>query len=526
MSRQSLRTALAPFVIVLSLPTAVRAQDECGGAAVLTLQAPCVPISVDATGATQSQPAILCNGHTSPQANDLWFTFEANGTATTVQVDSPGSFDAVVEVFSGACGSLTSIGCTDEAYPPSNGTLETITLPTVPGSDYYVRVYAYWLPAPSEFMFSVCAFDGAPPPANDLCTNVTASELEVGTPLVFTGNNTDALDSEGLGAPSVWEAFTIGTCANVTIDLCGTAPAFTNVFDALYLDCSLTDTVPASSVDAEACGDDNHTLTYQNLAPGTYYYAVRSDAGSIGAYTLTVEAAACTVHCTAEAGECDEYIARVICSGLDHSTDCSAGGYADHTDQVVTVAVDSNVEIAVHNGPSFYNDDQVFVWADWDRNLSFLDAGEVTVLTSADDGATFTGTIVVPADAELGLTRMRIRMLYEGAAFPCDSSQYGEVEDYTLNVQFGVGIGEPMAADWSVFPNPGDGDLTLRYAAPDALVDVDVLDVSGRIVRVQRRYMTRGEHVALPFAGVLAPGTYVLRLTSALGRSEQRIVVR
>jgi hypothetical protein len=158
--------------------------------------------------------------------------------------------------------------------------------------------------------------------------------------------------------------------------------------------------------------------------------------------------------------------------------------------------------------------------------VSFLDAGEVTVLTSADDGATFTGTIVVPADAELGLTRMRIRMLYAGAAFPCDSSQYGEVEDYTLNVQFGVGIDTPTAADWSVFPNPGDGNLTLRYAASDALVEVDLLDVSGRIVHTQQQHMTHGEQVPLPFAGVLAPGTYVLRLTSALGRSEQRIVVR
>lgn len=526
MSRPLFLRSCVLFVIALSASAALRAQDACGGATELIPGATCTLVNADATGATQSLAPVLCNGHTSPQANDLWFTFSAVGTATTIQVDSPGSFDAVVEAFSGDCDALTSIGCADEAYPPNNGTVETLTLPTVPGTVYFVRVYPYWLPAPTEFAFGICALDGLPPPANDLCSAITAQDLAVGASLVFTGDNTDALDSEGLGAPSVWEAFTLADCANVTLDLCGTTPAFANVFDALYRDCSLTAPIPASTMDAQACGDGNATLRYQNLAAGTYYYAVRSDAGSIGAYTLTATAAACSAYCTAEAGTCDEYIARVICNGVDLSTDCTPGGYADHTGETIMLAIGSDEEITVHNGPSFYNDDQVVVWVDWDHDLSFMGANETTVLSSADDGATFTGTIQVPAAAEVGTTRMRIRMLYAGEAYACDSSRFGEVEDYTANVQFGVGIDDRATNEWNVFPNPTNGDFTIAYGAADANVTIDVLDLTGRLVHTARKHVVNGERVAVQLAGRLAEGSYVVRLSSDAGRTEQRIVVR
>ncbi|MFN6114569.1 MAG: hypothetical protein ACK46C_01680, partial [Flavobacteriales bacterium] len=84
------------------------ANDGCAGAITLNVGASCAPQSLTSTGATESQAAILCNGFTSPEANDVWFTFTANGPVTTVEVSGVDDYDAVMEAFTGTCGTLQS----------------------------------------------------------------------------------------------------------------------------------------------------------------------------------------------------------------------------------------------------------------------------------------------------------------------------------------------------------------------------------------------------------------------------------
>ena len=49
----------------------------------------------------------------------------------------------------------------------------------------------------------------------------------------------------------------------------------------------------------------------------------------------------------------------------------------------------------------------------------------------------YTGTITVPATAELGLTYLRIRMCYSCTPMPCGITTYGELEDYMIEVTDG-----------------------------------------------------------------------------------------
>ncbi|HRH36851.1 MAG TPA: GEVED domain-containing protein, partial [Flavobacteriales bacterium] len=91
------------------------ANDFCANAQSITPGAACVGTFGDATGATQSLAASTCSGSLSTTANDVWFTFVATGTSTTVAVagggDATTGYDAVLEVFSGNCGALSSLGC-------------------------------------------------------------------------------------------------------------------------------------------------------------------------------------------------------------------------------------------------------------------------------------------------------------------------------------------------------------------------------------------------------------------------------
>ena len=74
------------------------------------------------------------------------------------------------------------------------------------------------------------------------------------------------------------------------------------------------------------------------------------------------------------------------------------------------------------------------VFIDWNQDCDFNDTGETYVLSSSDNGWTFTGIISVPILAVEGKTRMRVRMTFNSTPSPCDFSLYGEIEDYSVNV--------------------------------------------------------------------------------------------
>ena len=110
------------------------------------------------------------------------------------------------------------------------------------------------------------------------------------------------------------------------------------------------------------------------------------------------------------------------------------------------------------------SDDQVLIWVDWNQDGDFSDANEL-VYTSAQGGGPFTGNITVPANATFGATRMRIRLHEAGFGpntTPCGTSDYGEVEDYAVNVQTTTAIKEAKTDMMiSVYPNPVGDQLTI-----------------------------------------------------------------
>ncbi|MBL7953187.1 MAG: T9SS type A sorting domain-containing protein [Flavobacteriales bacterium] len=509
------------------------ANDECETATAITVTADCAgsQATYDATDATESQASILCNGYTSPEARDLWFSFVATGAVTNIRVEGTASFDPVLEGFSGSCGNLTSMGCADATFPQAGeNTVETLTMATASGTTYFVRVYSYWSPEPTDFTFTLCAYAPMAAP-NDLCTSVTPVAIANGGSTTFTGDNTGALDSEGLGLPQVWHAFTISDCMDVTIDLCGTAPAYLNWAEVVFNTCPVSaDGVVASMVDQSTCSDGNTTLLFNSLPAGTYYYPViRDEAAETladGPYTVHVSAAIPTTYCDAALTECDETIGRVAVGTIDNTSDCEAGSVVDYTDQVVDITQATVLPITVENGGTPYAENTVTVWVDWNQDNTFCQGNEAHVLTSADEGVTFTGSIMAPPDALPGTTRMRVRMSYGTGPVACGTLQYGEIEDYTVNVLLGNSIAENSKLSWTVFPNPNTGDMTVRFGGNDSKVAIELFDVAGRSVHQEQRQLFNGQQANLGLAGTLAAGTYTLRLTSSEGRSEQRVVVQ
>lgn len=135
-------------------------------------------------------------------------------------------------------------------------------------------------------------------------------------------------------------------------------------------------------------------------------------------------------YCDATNG-CDEFIARVQLENIDNSTACS--GYADYTDQSVTVMPGHEYTITVTNGSVEWFADQCGIWIDWNQDEVFGDDESLAVIGSPGVGP-YSATITPPVNAVAGATRMRVRIVYGETPVPCGNSDYGETEDYTINV--------------------------------------------------------------------------------------------
>lgn len=134
-------------------------------------------------------------------------------------------------------------------------------------------------------------------------------------------------------------------------------------------------------------------------------------------------------YCAAEGGGNAEHI-----NGVEIGSIMNLSGVSDYTD-FTGISTNLNAvethEIRVYIG-NFYLQDQVGVWIDWDQNEVFDDG--LFELSRVPEDTVFTGTIQAPEGTVVGTTRMRVRLRYTGDLLPCGSTNWGEVEDYTVNV--------------------------------------------------------------------------------------------
>ncbi len=88
---------------------------------------------------------------------------------------------------------------------------------------------------------------------------------------------------------------------------------------------------------------------------------------------------------------------------------------------------------------TFYTGDKMGCWIDWDQDGSFDSETEkiplvTTEPTAANGYALSRGSVIVPNIALSGITRMRV-VLSNGELSPCGSFEYGEVEDYVIDIK-------------------------------------------------------------------------------------------
>lgn len=151
-----------------------------------------------------------------------------------------------------------------------------------------------------------------------------------------------------------------------------------------------------------------------------------------------------------------EWIQRVQIANINNNSG-SNGGYADFTAQTLQVTAGNSYSFTLTPGfssglfgtntaPEYWK-----VWIDYNHDGDFTDAGELAYDAGGTSTAARSGTITIPANTAATTTRMRVSMKYNGAQSSCENFSYGEVEDYTVNIQ--PNVPQPCNAPTGVTAN-------------------------------------------------------------------------
>ena len=145
----------------------------------------------------------------------------------------------------------------------------------------------------------------------------------------------------------------------------------------------------------------------------------------------------------------------------------SAGdGYSDFTDLSTALEQGSTNDLTVTTG---YGNQYVRVWIDFNDDFVFsLDELVVDNYVISVGGAAGTWTetmqLVVPDDGTLGEHIMRAKTNWN-APVPddaCEETQYGETEDYMVNIVESLGFSNIQIDNISVYPNPVSNLLNIN----------------------------------------------------------------
>jgi choice-of-anchor B domain-containing protein len=148
----------------------------------------------------------------------------------------------------------------------------------------------------------------------------------------------------------------------------------------------------------------------------------------------------------------DEYISNVSIGTINNTTSASTGGYGDYTSISTDLGkgIVQNISITPLWANNKYNE-AYSVWIDYNKDGDFADLGEQVWTKAPSQTTPVNGSFTIPATTAEGTTRMRVSMKYNAIPTPCESFQYGEVEDYTINITTGSGI-QRCVSSISSFP--------------------------------------------------------------------------
>jgi|GEM_PF-3343362 len=276
------------FDICIGTPPPPPINDDCANAVSLTVNldqlcgsvtSGTIASATDSGTDTPPEDNTICGG---TEDDDVWYSFVATGTTHSIDlINITGSTtDLYHSVWSGTCGALTNLNCSD----PNNSIVSGLTI----GDTYYLRVYSWTATAGQTSVFDVCI--GTPPaaPANDFCANAIAiatnpdqlcGSVTSGTIASATDSGTDTPPEDnticgGTEDDDVWFTF-VATATTHTVDLLNITGSTTDLYHSVW-------SGACGALTNLNCSDPNNSVVGGLTIGDTYYVRVYSWTATVG----------------------------------------------------------------------------------------------------------------------------------------------------------------------------------------------------------------------------------------------------
>ncbi|MBD2766831.1 fibronectin type III domain-containing protein [Hymenobacter sp. BT664] len=503
------------------------ANDECAGATLLTATATCTPITTTNRSATASTgvpaPSSTAMGGCfpagSPVSNDVWYRIvvPASGglAVTTSAVTGSVLTDTGMTLYTGTCGTLTEVACSDD--PSSTNPFASIrALGLTPGATVYARVWSKGTTLTGPF--SICAVTI---PTNDAAVRAiyTLGRVPIGVAQVVQAVVTNV----GIQA-----------LTNVPVTLAVTgATTFTNTQTVASLASGASATVSFASYTPTTVGTNTLTVSLPTDDVGTNNAQTYAQIITTNTFSY-VNNSAPTSRVGFPAGTTGAFVARFNTPVARSLTGITAGlgGNSTVGRTVYGVVVNSS------GGVLARTPDYVVTAADIDRRKTFALATPLPIAA----GDFYVGLVQMPAPAG-GAAYFPLSTVPEdptrpGTFFeisPFSPTTGGTLADLASN-SFGAFILEAeaniilatnsaaLSAAVSVYPNPSPGRVTLevREAKAQGPLQVQVTNLLGQVVHTAA--VRDNAQNKLDLSG-LAEGVYVLRVQTGSQYTIRQLVL-
>lgn len=254
------------------------ASDACGytpGNA-YTVDASCVPraFAKPADFTATFDPGTCGSG----PFDDAYGWFTGTGVDITLNYAPNSTEDPIVHILTGNCGSLTTVTCANDL---GTGGSETITMPTVNGQTYLIRIQA----AGSDNAMAdgqICIYPTPPPPPNDEPCTATFLSTTTNCTNVVTSSNTSATPTAGIPDPGcyygaqadIWYTTLVPSTGSIMIDTyvpSGTGPGDSGM--AIYSSEACDEPMTLITCnDDQTSTDHMPAIQWSGLTPGDTVY--------------------------------------------------------------------------------------------------------------------------------------------------------------------------------------------------------------------------------------------------------------
>ena len=367
-------------------------------------------VTIPNTAGTQNRIMIKGTNHIFFDVSNTNFTITAGSTADTTAPSTPTlSASGTTQTSTNLAWTAATDNVGVTGYDVYRG---TTLLTTVTGTTYT----ASGLTASTAYTFTVRAKDAA--------GNVSASSNTVNvTTLAATTTDTTAPSASTLSASGTTQTSTnlSWTAATDNVGVTGY-----NVYQGTTLVTTVTGTT--------------YTVTGLTAAT-TYSFSVKAKdaAGNLSATSNTVNvttlAATSVTYCTSQGNNtADERIGRVQFGTINNASTGTAG-YEDFTNLSTNLSKGTSYTITIT--PTWTGtvySEGYGVWIDYNGDKDFDDAGELVWSNAASTTTPVSGSFNIPTSAITGATRLRVVMRYNTIPSSCGAFDYGQVEDYTVNL--------------------------------------------------------------------------------------------